>query len=275
MADYNTGTRRISEAAAAHPAPPRSGGRVRGVSFKQEYSRAAGVQKKVGRARAPSMVSEPLKCMLPPQSVEDRGRITVVLDLDETLIYAREGPLYARPGLNELLEFLSTNCEPVVWTAGVKAYAQAVIRNIDQNQAFRHCVYRHKKWFSGCAGYNKDLTLLGRDMSKLIILENTPDCVRGNEENGILVADYEGGELPDSTIPRMTEFLAGLIDSGLSVPRYLAQCPMLTRRNVPTDRGDYIECYWLDTSASHSTAGTRINRDLSAEQRLGAPRYGR
>ena len=136
-----------------------------------------------------------------------------MLDLDETLIYAREGPLYARPGLNELLEFLSKNCEPIVWTAGVKAYAQAVIRNIDPTNAFRHCVYRHKKWFSGCAGYNKDLTLLGRDMSKLIILENTPDCVRGNEENGILVADYEGTpeESADPTLYAIKHMLKDMV----------------------------------------------------------------
>ena len=86
------------------------------------------------------MISEPNKCMLPPQEKEHRGKVTVVLDLDETLIYAREGmhrppagslrthastgPLYARPGLDELLAMLAERCEPVVWTAGVRAYAQ-------------------------------------------------------------------------------------------------------------------------------------------------------
>ena len=77
-----------------------------------------------------------------------------------------------------------------------------MIKNIDKKGVIKHCVYRHKKWFSvcslrvaspswlhtrqqGCAGYNKDLTLLGRDMDKLVILENTPDCVRGNEANGM------------------------------------------------------------------------------------------
>eukprot|EP01061_Rhynchopus_euleeides_P000926 TRINITY_DN10670_c0_g1_i1.p1 TRINITY_DN10670_c0_g1~~TRINITY_DN10670_c0_g1_i1.p1 ORF type:complete len:272 (+),score=43.97 TRINITY_DN10670_c0_g1_i1:153-968(+) len=271
MPGYNTGTRRPSAGGADEkPQVPKAGGRVRGVSFKQEYSRSAGV-KKVGRTRAPSMVSEPAKCMLPPQSYDDKGRITVVLDLDETLIYAREGPLYARPGLNELLEFLSKNCEPIVWTAGVKAYAQAVIRNIDPNNAFRHCVYRHKKWFSGCAGYNKDLTLLGRDMSKLIILENTPDCVRGNEENGILVADYEGTpeESADPTlyaIKHMLKDMVAKVNNGMTVPEYITQSPLLSKMSVPTDLGDRLVVYCLDCSNFIQSKETRVNRDLPAKK---------
>ena len=41
------------------------------------------------------------------------------------------------------------------------------------------------------AGYAKDLALVGRDLNSVLIVENTPDCVRGHEENGILVSDYE------------------------------------------------------------------------------------
>eukprot|EP01063_Lacrimia_lanifica_P039691 TRINITY_DN8787_c0_g1_i2.p1 TRINITY_DN8787_c0_g1~~TRINITY_DN8787_c0_g1_i2.p1 ORF type:complete len:475 (+),score=139.79 TRINITY_DN8787_c0_g1_i2:61-1485(+) len=263
-------------AAAANQSPntpQRQGQRIRGTSFRDDYCGLSPRSRAL--RRAPSMLGQPGTMMVPPQAASDVGKYSIVLDLDETLIYARDGPLYARPGVEELFDLLQQKAEAIAWTAGLRAYAQAVLANIDKKSAIKHCIYRHHKWFTGQAGYQKDLSLLGRPLDKTLIIENTPDCIRGNRENGILVADYEGGELPDSTIPRMTEFLAGLIDSGLSVPRYLAQCPMLTRRNVPTDRGDYIECYWLDTSASHSTAGTRINRDLSAEQRLGAPRYGR
>jgi RNA polymerase II subunit A small phosphatase-like protein len=32
--------------------------------------------------------------------------MTVVFDLDETLVYAREGSIYIRPGLNELFSML-------------------------------------------------------------------------------------------------------------------------------------------------------------------------
>eukprot|EP01062_Namystynia_karyoxenos_P015149 TRINITY_DN154_c0_g1_i1.p3 TRINITY_DN154_c0_g1~~TRINITY_DN154_c0_g1_i1.p3 ORF type:complete len:241 (+),score=96.11 TRINITY_DN154_c0_g1_i1:114-836(+) len=237
--------------------------RVRGVSFKQEYRSAA--KGRGPRGRAPSMVSEAGKLMLPPQTAEDKGRVCVVFDLDETLIYAREGPLYARPGLDELLTFCHEKTEPVVWTAGVKAYAQAVVRNIDKKNVIRHCVYRHKKWFSGCAGYNKDLTLLGRDMNKLIILENTPDCVRGNEANGIVVEDYEGGEAPDMTLYAITALLRDMVDKcdqGITIPQYIQSTPHLSKQAIPTDLGDTLEIYCLETSTFLQSKAQRVNKDL-------------
>jgi len=241
--------------------------RVRGVSFKQEYRSAAkGIRGGATRGRAPSMIAEAGKLMLAPQAAEDKGRITVVFDLDETLIYAREGPLYARPGLDELLGFCQEKMEPIVWTAGVKAYAQAVVRNIDKKSVIRHCVYRHKKWFTGCAGYNKDLTLLGRDMDKLLILENTPDCVRGNETNGIVVEDYEGGEHQDMTLLAITALLRDMVEKyenqGITIPQYIQSTPHLSKQSIPTDLGDTLEIYCLETSTFLQTKAQRQNKDL-------------
>eukprot|EP00993_Chasmostoma_nieuportense_P002930 NODE_3685_length_919_cov_27.654040_g3533_i0.p1 GENE.NODE_3685_length_919_cov_27.654040_g3533_i0~~NODE_3685_length_919_cov_27.654040_g3533_i0.p1 ORF type:complete len:274 (-),score=87.37 NODE_3685_length_919_cov_27.654040_g3533_i0:96-860(-) len=249
----------------AVPKPKPKAQRYRGVSFKKEYEPQSAFRKlktaatKGGRKRAPSMIHEPTKHMIPPRRPEDKDKVTVILDLDETLIYAREGPLYARPHLEELLEFLSQNCETVVWTAGVRAYAQAVIRNIDPNGVIDHCIYRSERWFTGQAGYSKDLGLVGRDLDKVLILENTPDCVRGHEENGILVADYEGGEMPDNTLPAITSLLSDLVRSGLSVPEYLAKSPLLTRQRIPTDLGDRLNLFCLDP---RKATAFRINRDL-------------
>jgi len=258
--------------------------RIRGTSFKQEYS-SAGQQslfqrmkakvtdKPVQRQRQPSMVHDFGKMLVPPKDPSLEDRISVVLDLDETLIYAREGPLYARPGLDDLLKLVKDQFEGIVWTAGVKAYAQAVVRNVDKNQAIHHCVYRHKKWFSGQAGYNKDLNLLGRDLSKTLILENTPDCLRGNEENGILVADYEGGEFPDNTLPAIAMLLVDLkahVEKGMTVPDYVRQSRFLSKQKIPTDTGSVMICYCLDINDAdlfRAQKELRINKDLSTDQR--------
>lgn len=262
--------------------------RIRGLSFKQEYSSSAQGQNSLfqrmkarvsaqptpqapggGRARAPSMVQDLDKDLVPPKNPALADRITVVLDLDETLVYAREGPLYARPGLDELLQYLKDNCEAIVWTAGVKAYAQAVVRNVDRIEAIQHTVYRHKKWFTGCAGYNKDLTLLGRDLASTLILENTPDCVRGNETNGILVSDYEGGELEDNTLPGILLLLKDLVErrkkENISVPEYLTTSKILTKAKIPTDIGDTMYCYCLDINNPELfklQKESRVNKDL-------------
>lgn len=257
--------------------------RIRGLSFKQEYS-SHGQQTSIfarmkarvngqQRGRAPSMIQDIGKELVPPKDPMYRDRITIVMDLDETLIYAREGPLYARPGLDELLRYLKDNCEALVWTAGVKAYAQAVVRNIDKNEAIQHTVYRHRKWFTGQAGYNKDLTLLGRSLDTTLIIENTPDCVRGNELNGILVADYEGGELTDNTLPAILALITDLVErhkkEGITVPQYVQTSPFLSKQRIPTDIGDTMFCYCLDVNDNELfrlQKEQRQNKDLAQNQ---------
>ncbi|KAJ9468316.1 CTD small phosphatase-like protein 2 [Diplonema papillatum] len=220
------------------------------------------------RPRTPSMIGESSKSMLPPQLKEDAGKLTVVLDLDETLIYAREGPLYSRPGVQELLNLLEKRCEAIVWTAGVRAYAQAVIKNIDQNNVIRHCVYRHKRWFTGVAGYSKDLTLLGRDMNKLVILENTPDCVRGNEGNGIVVTDYDGEGEDDTTLFAIARVLEDMLDHAgaedFTVRKYISTTPLLQRQSIPTDTGAPLSVFCLDTNGFTQNKELRVNRDLGS-----------
>lgn len=258
--------------------------RRRGISFKQDCMGGAGpfqkLKSKFGRRRAPSMIHEPTKHMIPPQRREYKDRLSIILDLDETLIYAREGPLYARPYLDELLAVTAEKCETLVWTAGTRAYAQAVIKNIDPNHVIEHCIYRHEKWFSGVAGYQKDLSLLGRDLRKTLIIENTPDCIRGYEYNGILVPDYEGGESPDLTLPAVTALIMDICERGvpngeITMQQYISSSPMLVREVVPTDTGDEISCYclninnvdWRKLGQMTREGVGRVNKDLSSEAR--------
>eukprot|EP01064_Diplonema_japonicum_P006648 TRINITY_DN14497_c0_g1_i1.p1 TRINITY_DN14497_c0_g1~~TRINITY_DN14497_c0_g1_i1.p1 ORF type:complete len:300 (+),score=32.16 TRINITY_DN14497_c0_g1_i1:57-956(+) len=235
--------------------------RKRGVSFREEYRM---MRNSRTRTRAPSMIHEPTKDMIPPKRKEVGDKITVILDLDETLIYARNGPLFARPHLDLLFEFLKDHCETVVWTAGVKAYAQCVIKNIDPSGVIEHCIYRHKRWFSGKAGYQKDLTMLGRDMDKVLIVENTPDCIRGNPDNGVLVKDYEGetnGGGCDSTIPRLTKFIAKLVESGDTVPAFLKNTEMVNQNAIHTTDGGYL-VYSLNSENKQAYSKPMLNRDL-------------
>ncbi|KAG8345060.1 putative NLI interacting factor like phosphatase [Trypanosoma vivax] len=236
--------------------------RIRGASFKQEYQCAA---PRRARQRAPSMNQElHSKWVLPPQDAKYKGKLTLALDLDETLVYAREGPLYARPGIGEFLRLCKEkDVEVVVWTAGLRGYAQAIVRNIDKEKVVSHCIYRHSKWFTGYAGYKKDLAVLGRPLDMVLIVENTPDCIRGYQENGILVEDYEGGECVDNTIPALTDLVRNLCDSGLTVPQFISTCKMLKHGPIQTDVGDYIDVYKLDVSVWKPGEHVRVNRDLA------------
>eukprot|EP01013_Petalomonas_cantuscygni_P007986 TRINITY_DN2069_c0_g1_i1.p1 TRINITY_DN2069_c0_g1~~TRINITY_DN2069_c0_g1_i1.p1 ORF type:complete len:435 (+),score=95.46 TRINITY_DN2069_c0_g1_i1:206-1510(+) len=224
-------------------APAQPATRLRGPSFRAEYlatmaRESAGLPEDPpavspasalrGRQRAPTMLHD-LRAtgLVPPKEVAQQNRLTVVLDLDETLMFARNGPLYARPYLQEFLAFIGAACEVIVWTAGVRAYAQAVVREIDPAGVISHCIYRHQKWFSG-DDYTKELRALGRPLETTLILENTPSCVEKNIFNGIIVQDYDGAAGSDVTLLCVAQFIQQLLRSRLPVPKFIAQCPMLT-----------------------------------------------
>lgn len=206
--------------------------------------------------------------LLPPQSSEEaaRHRLTVVFDLDETLVYGRKGPLYVRPGIDELFNFLSSqDVEVVVWTSSQHHYADAVVSHIDAPNCVAHVIYRHHIWCNNVAMVDdqgkkrhslKNLNLLGRNLDNVLIVENTPDCLLGFEENGLLVEDYDGGELEDFTLFAIIDILRDLLKAraddpsgSVSVPEYIQRSDRLQLRELPTDKGATTRCYCLP---SHS-----------------------
>lgn len=165
---------------------------------------------------------------------------TIVLDLDETLVYARDGPLYARAHLKHFFKACeeAKNIEIIVWTAGERKYAKSVVREINYHGIIKHLIYRRSDWFDS-KDYTKELARLGREMDYVLIIENTPDCVRENPENGIIVEDYEGevgGEekqrRQDKTLLFLSELVGQLGSSGLTVPKFLAQSNLLKRQRM-------------------------------------------
>ncbi|RNF11991.1 nuclear lim interactor-interacting factor [Trypanosoma rangeli] len=142
----------------------------------------------VRKRRRPTMAGHKERLVDPPAGTNKK--YTVVLDLDETVVYAREGPLYARAYLRELLRSIKDVFEVIVWTAGEREYAKNILEEINQEHIIQHLIYRHGAWFRS-EDYTKDLKKLGRNIDYVIIVENTPDCVRANPQNGIIVEDFE------------------------------------------------------------------------------------
>eukprot|EP01064_Diplonema_japonicum_P009503 TRINITY_DN1699_c2_g4_i1.p1 TRINITY_DN1699_c2_g4~~TRINITY_DN1699_c2_g4_i1.p1 ORF type:complete len:560 (+),score=113.42 TRINITY_DN1699_c2_g4_i1:66-1682(+) len=221
-----------------------------GVHVMPRRSTSAGARPRA--RRSPSMDWTSSQGLIPPQAKEDMHKYVVVLDLDETLVYARDGPLVTRPGCKELLSFLSEYCETIIWTAGERCYAQLVLASLDPTEStVKHCVYRHPKWFTGQAGQTKDLRLLGRNLDKTILIDNTPDCIRKNVTNAALVPDYMGAPV-DSTLLSIQILLKLLVASAKTVPAFLQSTPLVELSTVKTDVSDSIVVYSVGDVSSRS-----------------------
>jgi Dullard-like phosphatase family protein len=162
-------------------------------------------------------------CLLPPQAPEHKGKLCVVLDMDETLIHsqfnsaveyrqaeAREdvkskhdfvvhigsgdedetANVYMRPGLARFIEKGSAMFEFVVFTAALPVYAKPVLDRIDPHNKFAARLYRDATVTFKGQPFVKDLNLLGRDMKRTLIIDNNPYAMLATPDNAMPILSY-------------------------------------------------------------------------------------
>ena len=131
-------------------------------------------------------------------------KFTLVLDLDETLISFHineqgKGILIPRPFLLKFLTEMNKIFELVVFTAGTQEYADPILNIIDKKKFFYKRLYRQHCVILDNV-FVKDLSKLGRDLSKVIIIENTPQNFKLQKENGIFIKNFYGEDKNDSAL---------------------------------------------------------------------------
>ena len=140
-----------------------------------------------------------------PENIEDKKIYTLVLDLDETLISfrfdeRRRGIFKVRPGLFYFLNNVKKFYEIIIFTAGTQEYADPILDIIEKKRKFfaKRLYRQHTILINNI--YIKDLTRLGRDLSKIIIVDNMPQNFCLQKENGILIKNFFGEEKNETTL---------------------------------------------------------------------------
>ena len=121
---------------------------------------------------------------------------TLVLDLDETLIHVPKGKKYfysqsliLRPGLIDFLRNLKEFYELIIFTSSLKEYADKIIDFIEKDEKyFSYRLYRDNAVIINNM-YYKDLNILGRDLKKIIIIDDKKQHILQNE-NCIIIKPF-------------------------------------------------------------------------------------
>eukprot|EP00163_Fabomonas_tropica_P007767 TRINITY_DN17440_c0_g2_i1.p1 TRINITY_DN17440_c0_g2~~TRINITY_DN17440_c0_g2_i1.p1 ORF type:complete len:497 (-),score=95.10 TRINITY_DN17440_c0_g2_i1:403-1893(-) len=173
----------------------------------------------------PVLPDDTRKTFLGPQSPNHEGKLTVVLDMDETLLHSsfvnlesppsadtrehdfgflienpegqelpmwyREVRVWKRARVDQFLEQLAEFAEIVVFTASQPEYANPLLDVIDYNHIISHRLCRDQCTNTDI-GYIKDLSLLGRPLSRVVILDNSPTSFKFHADNGIPISSFYG-----------------------------------------------------------------------------------
>lgn len=188
---------------------------------------------------------------LPKHTVHTYGKKTLVLDLDETLVYCSLQPhpkadailpvnlqdtetciyLKKRPGLDVFLRTVSELFELVLFTASMAKYAIPVMSEIDPNGLIDHSLFREHCEQVG-NGFVKDLSKLGRNLHDVIIIDvirtqNNPVAYSRQPENGLPISSFFGEE-GDKELSRLLPILKAISESGDVLPLLQAYRQMKT-----------------------------------------------
>ncbi|GMI57811.1 hypothetical protein ScalyP_jg11931 [Parmales sp. scaly parma] len=208
-----------------------------GNSSKQEDSNAANYntpQKNENfnkmypnRVDSPSFLSRKL---LKPQHSAVKGKKCLVLDLDETLVHSsfRAVPnadfvipvniedqvhyvyVAKRPGVENFLKVLSEFYELVIYTASLNKYADPLLDLLDTHKTISARLFREScVHYEG--NYVKDLSIINRDLTQSIIIDNSPQSYIFQPENAIDCSSFIDDPM-DRELDQIMSFLLSIKD---------------------------------------------------------------
>jgi Dullard-like phosphatase family protein len=161
-------------------------------------------------------------------SNSNNHKITLVLDLDSTLIYSSTNKIenaknyaiienkfyvYKRPHLDSFLSSLSQFCDMVIYTASTKEYADKVIDYVDKNRLISQRYYRQDCLNIDSYWY-KDVSKYGFDERKLIIIDDIPNCHLSYRRNIIHIRNWNGQDERDDSLMKIKNIIKNFFNCG-------------------------------------------------------------
>lgn len=150
-----------------------------------------------------------LLSLLGPMKEKDKDKKTLVIDLDETLVHSSFKPIpnpdivleveiennvcqvyvLVRPGTDKFLERMSLFFELVIFTASLSKYATPLMKKLDPRQLCGvHLFREHCTFYNGV--FVKDMSRLGRNLSDVILLDNSPISYLFQPECGMPIVNW-------------------------------------------------------------------------------------
>lgn len=174
----------------------------------------------------------------------NQEKILLILDLDETLIYATEKQLerksdfnifnyfvYQRPYLQEFLNEVKDNFMLAIWSSASDDYVEEIVKRIIPDEidlefvwGRSRCTYKRNMQIDEYGYYGNDysnhyhyikplkkLKKKGYILEKILIVDDTPHKSKDNYGNAIYPEEFKG-EINDEELDKLSKYLDTLKD---------------------------------------------------------------
>ena len=127
--------------------------------------------------------------------LKNKKKYTLVLDLEDTLVNVKidnDGNIFChpRPGLISFMNGIKPFYEIISFTKLSKEYSDIIIKEIEGNKKlFDYSLYREHCTLIG-REFIKDIGRLGRDMTKIVMVDDVEENLSFYPNNGILISPY-------------------------------------------------------------------------------------
>ena len=163
--------------------------------------------------------------ILPYIKTKNLKKYSLVIDLEETLLHFKkdinninEGLIDIRPGTIKFLDDISAFYELIIFNEGEKKYTDLLIDSLEENKIyFEHRLYREHIIIDS-NDIVKDLIRIGRDLDKILIIDNMEQNFKLQKDNGILIKSFYGEEdinhMNDNILEELAKILINIAKDG-------------------------------------------------------------
>jgi Dullard-like phosphatase family protein len=167
--------------------------------------------KKEEKEKAPVVITEPF--ISEPMTKD----FCLVLDIDETISHTMRlsfgNYFLLRPGVVHLIKKLYNFYEIDIFTAAIKRYADNIVNKLDPNDNYikyrfyrEHCIYEGTKTV-------KKLVRIGRDLNKIIFVDNIKYNAKYNMDNLYHVSSWKD-DVYDTEMIKLQDLLVDIMVNG-------------------------------------------------------------
>ena len=134
-------------------------------------------------------------------------KYTLVLDLNKTLAFNNNNNVSLRTGLFSFLSMIKPYYELISFSCDPNDISDKIVKEIEYQKKYFDYNFKREHSILYENTLVKDISLIGRDISKIIIIDDDENCFKLNKENGIKIKAFNGSNKNDNVLFELKKIL--------------------------------------------------------------------